>query len=107
MIEGASNSSTQYSVVIKNSSSYFANTSLIHIQDAGNADLVTFKPVRNASYLVFSSPGLAGGATYSIYTGGTYSVSTNTGGYYSGGNYSGGTLKKSFTLSSKTSTVSF
>jgi len=107
MIEGASNSSTQYSVVIKNSSLYFANTSLIHIQDAGNADLVTFKPVRNAFYLVFSSPGLAGGATYSIYTGGTYSVSTNTGGYYSGGNYSGGTLKKSFTLSSKTSTVSF
>jgi len=107
MIEGADNSSGQYSVVIKNSSSYFANTSLIHIQDGSNTDLVTFKPVRNASYIVFSSPSLTGGATYSLYTGGTYSVTTNTGGYYSGGNYSGGTFKKSFTLSSKASTISF
>jgi len=107
MIEGASNSSIQYSVVIKNSSSYFANTSLIHIQDGGNPDLVTFKPVTNASYLVFSSPGLTSGATYSLYTGGTYSVSTNTGGYYSGGNYSGGTFKTSFIVSSKASIISF
>jgi len=39
------------------------------------------------------------GASYKIYTGGSYSTSINTGGYYTGGTYTPGNLKKSGTLS--------
>ncbi len=98
MIEVPSNSSTQYSVYIAFSGGFSAS-SLFHIQDASGNDLVTFKPVRNCYYFVFSSPKLTRGSTYSIYTGGT-STGTNTNGLYVGGTYSGGTLRKSVTISS-------
>jgi hypothetical protein len=106
MTESTGSFSTQYSVLVEGTSTIFTSASFIHIQDASNTDLVTFKPGKNASFLVFSSPALTAGKTYNLYTGGTYSVSTNTAGYYYGGFYSGGTLKKTFTLSSKITSVS-
>ena len=76
------------------------------MQDENGNDIVTFKPVRSTYYVVVSSSALTNGSTYQIYTGGT-STGTNTDGLYAGGTYSGGALKKSFTISSKISNISF
>jgi hypothetical protein len=103
MIEGLSNSSSQYSILVKSSS---IGTNLFHIQDAAGNDLATFKPVRSCYYIVFSSPNLKNGSTYYIFTGGS-STGTNTNGLFTGGTYTGGTQKKSFTVSGKVTSVSF
>jgi hypothetical protein len=105
MIEGISTTSAQYGVKITISSTLSAST-LFHIQDASGNELVTFRPVRSCYYIVFSSPMIVNGSQYSIYTGGT-SSGTLTNGIYVGGTYSGGTLRKSFTISSKVTNVSF
>jgi hypothetical protein len=105
MIEGPSTSSSQYSLKVTIASTLSA-TSLFHIQDASGNNLVTFKPVRVFYYIVFSSPDLKSGSTYSIYTGGS-STGTNTNGLFTGGTYTGGTLKKSVAISGKLTSVSF
>lgn len=105
MIQATSTTSAQYAVKATASSSVTAST-LFHIQDASGNNLVTFKPVRNVYYFVFSSPDIKNGATYSIYTGGT-STGTYTNGIYVGGVYSGGTLKKSFSITGKVTNVAF
>ncbi len=101
----ASTTSAQYTILVKISSTLNSST-LFNVQDASGNSLVTFKPVRNAYYIVFSSPDLRSGSTYSIYTGGT-STGTYSNGLYTGGSYSGGTLRKSFTISGKVTNVSF
>lgn len=105
MIQATSTSSTQNAVKAVASSQLNAST-LFHIQDDSGNTLVTFQPVRTVYYVVFSSSALKDGSTYHIYTGGS-STGTNTGGLYAGGTYSGGTLKKSFTVSSILTTVTF
>ncbi len=105
MIEAISTTSSQYGVKATISSTLSAST-LFHIQDALGNKLITFKPVRNCYYIVYSSPLLVSGSTYSIYTGGS-STGTLTNGIYVGGTYSGGTAKKNFSVSSKVTNVSF
>jgi hypothetical protein len=105
MIETPATSSSQYSLKVTMSSTLSGST-LFHIQDAAGNDLVTYKPVRSVYYVVFSSPLLANGSTYSIYTGGS-SSGTYKDGLYTGGTYSGGTLKKTLTVSGKVTSVSF
>jgi len=105
MIEGTSTSSAQYAVKAS-SSQQVSSSTLFHVQDASGNDIVTFKSVRNYYYVVFSSPSLINGAAYSIYTGGSCD-GTNNNGLYTGGTYSGGTFKKSFTISSKVTSVQF
>ncbi len=105
MIEATSTSSSQYAVKAT-TSSMLNSTTLFNIQDANGNSLVTYKPIRNVYYVVFSSPDLKSGSTYYIYTGGT-STGTYSNGLYNGGTYSGGTLKKSFTISGKVTNVSF
>ena len=103
MTEGPANSSAQYSILAKSSTS---QSSLFHIQDASGNELVTFKPIRNYYSMVFSSSALVSGGSYSIYTGGAHSGISNYG-LYSGGTYSGGTLKKTFTMGNKLTNVTF
>ncbi|HPS13143.1 MAG TPA: carbohydrate-binding domain-containing protein [Prolixibacteraceae bacterium] len=103
MIEAPSSSSTQYCVKVTSSS---IGTNMFRVEDASGNEIFTFKPVRSAYYIVFSSPALKSGSSYSIYTGGS-STGISTNGYYTSGTYSGGTLKKSFSISSKISYVSF
>lgn len=105
MIEATSTSSSQYSVKAT-TSSMLSSSTLFHIQDANGNSLVTYKPVRNLYYVIFSSPELKSGSTYYLYTGGT-TTGTFSNGLYIGGKYSGGTLKKSFTISGKVTSVSF
>ena len=101
----AAASSTQRSVMIKTNTTITANT-IINVQDTAGNSLLTFKPVRNYSSVLFSSSGLAAGTTYRIYTGGTC-TGTLRDGVYTGGTYSGGTLRTSFTSSSLVQTVTF
>ena len=100
MIEGVSNSSGQYSlkIIIK---STLSSSMLFHLEDAEGNNIVTFKPVRTIYYIIFSSAGLHSGSSYSIYTGG------NSTGIYTDGIYSGGTLRKTFTVTSRVTSVSF
>jgi hypothetical protein len=97
MIETPASSSTQYILGIFGSVSV---STLIHIRDESGNELLTFKPVRNIYYLVFSSPDLKNGSSYQIYTGGS-STGTSSDGFYTGGTYSGGTLRKTVTISKK------
>jgi hypothetical protein len=98
MTQGASTTSTQNSLKLVTNSTIAAGT-LFHIQDASGNDIVTFKPVRNYSSIVFSSPSLQKGSTYYIYTGGT-STGTLANGLYKDGTYTSGAPYTSFTISS-------
>lgn len=105
MTQAPSNSSTQYSIKAKSNTQLSAST-LFHIQDASSNNILTFQPLRSYYSIVFSSADLLNGATYSIYTGGSCS-GTVSNGLYTGGVYSGGTLKKTFTISSIVTNVTF
>lgn len=78
---------------------------MFNIQGADGSNLVTFQPMRNAYYFIFSSPSIQKSTSYDIYTGGT-STGTNLNGLFTGGIYSPGTKKKTFTtaVTTKTST---
>lgn len=105
MVEVPSASSGQRSVVLKTNTAVAAGT-LIHIEDAGGNSLVTFKPARTYSSILFSSSALVAGASYKIYTAGTC-TGTLKDGIYAGGTYSGGTLKTTFTSTAVAQTVTF
>jgi trimeric autotransporter adhesin len=100
-----SSTSTQFGFYAL-TTSVVSSASLFRVQDSSGKDLVTFKPARNAYSFLFSSPDLKSGTTFSIYTGGTC-TGTQKDGLYSGGTYSAGTLKKSFTLSNKVTSMTF
>ena len=108
MSKAMSTTSTQPNMFIK-SSSVISSSTLFHIQNATGLDLVTFKPKYGGYYFLFSSSALTQGASYSIYTGGSYTGGTVSDGYYTGGTYTAGTLKKTVTLSttSKVNTITF
>ena len=65
-----------------------------------NTDIITFKPKYGGTSFILSSSNMTKGASYTIYAGGSYSTTANSGGYYSGGTYTAGTSKASGTLSS-------
>ncbi len=100
-----SSSSTQYGMYAL-TTSVVSTGSVFRIQDSNGNDLVTFKPVRNAYSFLFSSPSLKTGTSYSVYTGGTCTGALKDG-LYTGGSYSGGTLKKTFSISNKVTSLTF
>ena len=97
MNKAMSSSSKQPNMFLTTNSSVSSST-FIDIR-IGSADVVTFKPKYGAAAFLISTPEMTKGASYTIYTGGSYSTSTNTGGYYTGGTYTPGTSKKTGTLS--------
>ena len=103
MDAAGSNTSTQYSVLIKLTSTQNAEN-LVHIENSDGENIITFKPSKKYKSIVFSSSELTLGKTYSIYLGGS-STGTATDGVYKTGTYSAGTLYKSFTISNKVTTV--
>jgi hypothetical protein len=105
MTQAPSTSSTQHCLKAV-SGSQLSSTTLFHLQDASGNNLLTFQPMRNYYSIVFSSEQLTAGGSYSIYTGGS-STGTNNNGLYEGGVYSGGTLKKTFTVNSMITNVTF
>lgn len=104
MTQAPSTSSAQKSVRLFFNSTLAAGT-LFNVQDESGNSLVTFKPERSYSAIVFSSSEITASKTLKIYTGGT-STGTSTGGLFTGGTYTGGTLRKSVTISSTITNVS-
>jgi hypothetical protein len=107
MTKPMSSSSTQPNMYIS-SNSQISSSTFLNIK-INSTDVITFKPKYGAYKFLISTPEMSKGASYSIYTGGSYSTITNIGGYYSGGTYTPGTLKKSGTLStsSTVNSISF
>ena len=108
MTKAMSATSTQPNMFIK-SSAVISSSTLLHIENASAADIVTFKPKNGGYYFLFSSSALVQGATYNIYTGGSYTGGSISNGLHTGGAYSAGTLKKTVVLSttSKVNTITF
>lgn len=107
MTKAMSSSSTQSNIYVT-SKSLISSSSLINIR-IGDADIITFKPKFGGYKFLFSAPTMTKGASYSIFTDGSYSTTTNTSGLYSGGTYAAGTSKSTGTLSGSGSvtTISF
>jgi hypothetical protein len=72
---------------------------LFHIQNSAGEDILTFAPTKEYQSVVFSSPKLVNGETYTIYLGGS-STGSATDGLYQDGTYTPGTQSESFTISS-------
>lgn len=89
-------SSTQNSLLLNFTSTQQAG-SLIHIQNSVGKDILTFAPSKNYQSLAFSSPNLATGTAYEVYTGGS-STGTVSNGLYQNGTYTAGTKYTSFTV---------
>ncbi len=100
MAQAPSSTSTQYSVIHNFDSVQEAGT-MIHIASADGEDILTFVPTKEYQSVVVSSPDLANGATYTVYSSGS-STGTATDGLYSDGSYTAGTEVTSFTISSIT-----
>jgi len=105
MAESFSSSSSQYFLTVTSQQTISSGT-IMHLEKNDGTELFTFKPSRSYSFLIFSSSDLASGSTYKLYTGGS-SSGTVENGLYSDGTYTAGTLKKTFTISQKSTTVSF
>lgn len=97
---GPSTTSTVRSVVMGSGT---ANT-IIHLETADGTEALTFLAPKNYTTLIFASPKLKAGTTYTIWTGGSVSNGTSFNGLYSEGTYNRGT--KSNTTFTTTSTVS-
>lgn len=72
---------------------------ILRVQD-GDSDVLTFEIPRVYQKMVFSSPNLLSGTTYTIYKGGTMEEGEEFHGLYTGSTYSGGTETRTFTISS-------
>ncbi|MBN2313962.1 MAG: carbohydrate-binding domain-containing protein [Sedimentisphaerales bacterium] len=103
MTEAPSTSSSQCSIKFM-SNSQMSTSTLFHLEDAGGNNIVTFQPVHSYYSIIFSSPEIQQGSTYSIYTGGT-STGTVTDGLYLDGVYTPGTQSALFTVSGTVTNV--
>jgi trimeric autotransporter adhesin len=105
MTQGFGNTSTQRSLILKTTQSIAANT-IIHLEDADGNNVFTFKPKRSYYSVVFSSPLLVQGTTYTLYTGGT-STGTVSEGLVTGGAYTPGTNESTVNPTNMVTTVNF
>jgi hypothetical protein len=102
MAEAATDSSTQYSVMVNFDSAQAAGT-LVHIQAEDGTDILTFAPTKQYQSVVLCSPDLKEGETYTVYLGGS-STGKMTDSLYSGGTYTPGTEYATLTISSMVTT---
>ncbi len=97
MAQAPGTSSTQRSVMVTFASAQPAGT-MVHIEAGDGEDILTFVPTKAYQSVVFCSPELKEGATYTIYSGGS-ATGTVTDGLYSGGTYTAGTEVADVTIS--------
>jgi len=103
MAQAPSESSTQYALMYNFDTQQAAGT-LVHIETANGTEVLTFAPTKAYQSVVLSSPELANGVSYVVYTGGSAS-GTVTDGLYSDGTYAPGSQIASFTISSIVTTA--
>lgn len=97
--------SSQYTIAAMFNSTQPANSALC-IKDSTGKVLAITRPKRNYIYVVFSSPELRQGSTYTIYSGGNVSGGTESNGMIVGGNYIGGTELATITVTTSPTTTS-
>jgi hypothetical protein len=97
MVQGPSDTSTQYSIVMNYPQTQSAGT-LANLQDSKGNTIATFAPVKDYQTLVISSPELKKGETYKLYSGGK-STGDKSDGLYTNGKYKDGTKILDFTIS--------
>jgi hypothetical protein len=105
MNEYPNGSSPQYSMAIMFSSSHSGN-SIICIRDGGGNELIKYRAQRTFYSLIYSSPQLTYGSTYTVSAGGTVSGGTELNNIISGGTYNGGSTLETITINSSPTTVS-
>ena len=98
MAQAPSPSSTQYSVMYNFDSAQPAGT-MVHIETAAGEEVLTFVPPKDYQSVLLSSPALANGSTYVVYTGGS-STGPATDALHTGGAYTAGTEVASLAISS-------
>jgi hypothetical protein len=99
MAQAPSSSSSQYSISITFTSALSSGTA---VSISGNDESIIIVPIKNFTNIVISTPELATGS-YSVSYNGSYD-GDNVDGIVDG-SYSGGTVYKSFSVSSKVTTV--
>ena len=97
MAQAPSDTSTQAALSVTYSEAQAANT-LVSLTDSSGKTLVSFVPAKQYKSIVISTPDLAAGSSYTLYSGGTDS-GTADGGYVAGGTVTGATEKTAVTLS--------
>lgn len=97
MAVAPSSTSSQRAVMVRLSAVQSAHT-IVHMRDAAGTELFTYSPSKRYQSVLFSSPDLATGTPYSMYTGGS-STGSVADGLYDGGIYTSGTLQSTFSLS--------
>lgn len=103
MAEQPGSESAQNNVMI-NLTSSLSPGEPVNISDSKGNSLLTFSPSKDWNSIVFSSPELKTGETYTVSTGGSCSGESKNG-LYSNGSYSGGSEYESFTQDSVCTTV--
>lgn len=98
MAQGASDTSTQYSIIMNYPQVQSAST-LVHLEDSEGKTITTFAPSKDYQSIVITSPEIKSGGTYKLYSGGT-STGVNKDGLYTDGEYKDGTEVVNFTTSS-------
>lgn len=97
MAQAPSATSTQYAVLVNLTAAKSGGT-LFHLQTQAGEDILTFALAKTYQSVAISSPELAKGTSYTVYTGGS-STGTVTDGLYTGGTYTPGTQAATFTIS--------
>ncbi len=103
MAQAPSSDSSQYSVIYS-LDSYAAAGTLLHIETADGQEIITFAPAKEYQSVVVSTPEMANGESYVVYSGGSDS-GTETDGLYTGGSYTPGTQVTTFSISSIVTSV--
>lgn len=97
MLQAPDDSSTQAVLSVTYSEAQAANT-LVSLTDSSGKTPVSFAPAKQYKSIVISTPDLASGSSYTLYSGGTDSGMAD-GGYVAGGAVTGATEKTTVTLS--------
>ena len=98
MMEYPAGTSTQNVIAITLPQTQQAG-SIIRIVDEKGADLLTFAPSKMYATVIFSSPDIKSGSTYTAYTGGEYSGGETSNGLMANGSYEGGSSAGEVTVS--------
>lgn len=104
MAQAPGESSTQNSLMIYYSSAQKAGTLAALLDDQGNS-ILSFAPSKDYQSIVISSPDLAEGKTYALYSGGSCSSQARDG-LYQGGALSAATKLTDITISGKVTSIS-
>jgi hypothetical protein len=105
MNEYPNGASSQYAMAVMLTSAQPAN-SIICIRNSSGSELIKFRAERGFYAVIYSSPQLSYGSTYTISVGGTVSGGIESNYIITGGTYSGGSTVATITLNSSPTTTS-